>query len=72
MTLTASIYDKMMKLRFQEASETYLGKLITLTSGDMAMIEHGSSQLQYRWSFVQILQLSVVFNLVSLPEWGLA
>ena len=67
-TLTASIYDKMLKLRIQEVSEASPGKLITLASGDMALIEQGSIQIQYLIAgpLSSILQLIVPFNLVRL------
>ena len=46
-TLSAFLYRKLLKLPISVIGQASSGKLITLASGDMALIEQGASQLHF-------------------------
>ena len=66
--LTSLLYRKLLKLPVSGIIEISSGKLITLASGDMTLIEEGTQALPYLFAapLSTIFQLVILFNLVSL------
>ena len=66
-TLTAIIYRKLLKLRVSGVASVTQGKLITLASGDMALIEQGAWGVPYVVGapICTVILLVVLFKLVS-------
>ena len=65
-TLTGIIYRKLLKLRMSGVASVGHGKLITLASGDMALIEQGAWGLPYIVAapLSTILQVAILFKIV--------
>ena len=65
-TLTGILYRKLLKLKVSGIATVTQGKLITLASGDMALIEQGAWGLPYIVAapLSTILQVAILFKIV--------
>lgn len=65
--MTGILYDKILKVHHSELSKASAGKLISLTSSDMAQIEQGAYYLPFVISAPVscLLSLSFLLKLVS-------
>ena len=61
-TLTVTLFKKILRLPVSGVTDATPGKLITLASGDMALIEQGAWGLP----FVAAAPLSTIFQVVVL------